>query len=1183
MKTNLLKTFIKMSRYAIFCIVLQSSLYSFAIAHSSKGQDKMLSEIKLNIEFENSTLQDAFRKIEQNTDFTFAYLPGDLPKEEISLSLSDRSRSLKEILIEVGKQAGVSFLRVSETIHVKKDTKRYSTVKEVVQTIEVVGTVTSDDGEPLPGVNVLVKNTNYGTVTDINGKYTIEAEDDAVLVFSFIGYSAQEVPINGRSVIDVTLHADITQLTEVVVVGYGTQKKENLTGSISQIASEEIKMRSVNNTTQALQGLAPNLNVDVNSSGGSADASMSINVRGTGSLSSSDPYILIDGVRATASELSALNPDVIQSISVLKDAAASAIYGAQAAYGVILIETKKGGDEKFTLNYTSDYRVKKRIFVPPSVNSIEYARVLNDASRNYSGQIAIGEEQMAKIIAYSNGEIDYQTEQDPNSPNEWLGIQKGTSNGWFTGFANTDWWDVMYKDYGFSKKHNLSASGGNDKLSFHISGGYFNDGGQLAYGDENENFDRYTLNTNITANVTDWLKISNYTRYYQENNIFPATLEGGSRGRLFHDIMRFSPLAPYKTPAVKDAEGNIIVPEQLALMPGWSENNGFNAYNDNNLVSTLKAEVELSKDLSISGDFTFKRNFYDRTLNLKKWALIGPDAKPSVTYQVNNNQIAKDIRKTNYTTFNIYGRYKKSIANKHNFEGLLGYQQEQSDYFRLDVSRRDVIADDLNSLNVAIGDVIGPGNDMNNWATLGAFGRLKYNYDNKYLLEFNGRYDGSSRFAKGKRFGFYPSLSAGYNLHKEDYWSSVSDYVNTMKIRVSWGKLGNQDVGNYLYLSNIPIRDRLAWVIGGERPNYSGMPDIISPDITWETAVTKNLGVELSFLKSRLSTSFDIYERQTDNMFGPSGALPAVLGTNPPRTNSASLETKGWEFTLGWTEQVNDLRYDLRLFLSDNRTFITEYHNPEKVLNSYYVGQELGEIWGYEADELFQSQPEVDQYTSEVDLTHLGTNWQAGNVKYKDLNGDGKVNVGSNTLNDPGDRRVIGNSNSRYRISVQGGIFWRNFDFNMFWQGVGKRDFVMDPYATLFWGWNSRGHTRITEASLDYWSEDNPGAYLPIQLENGGRGGFGKDRHASTRYIQDASYIRLKNLSLGYTVPAGLTERLKVTKLRVYMSGENLLTFTKMWENFDPELVTTGTRRRTSVGRAYPLAQVYTVGVDITF
>ena len=873
-------------------------------------------------------------------------------------------------------------------------------------------------------------------------------------------------------------------------------------------------------------------------------------------------------------------------MSVLKDAASTAIYGAQAAFGVILIETKKGGkNQPFSINYSNSFRSKKRIYVPDFVDALTYAEVLNLASFNSTGQVTVGPEQMEKIRQYANGEITEQTAADPNNPNQWLGIQSGTSDGWYSGYAHSNWWDIIFKDQEFAQKHDISASGGGENINYHISGSFFQDDGALKYGDQFENFKRYNFDGYISSQITDWLRVSNNTRFYQENNSFPATLEGDSRGRLYHDAMRFSPLAPWKTPRVLDAEGNVLVEEQLALLPGWLENNGFNAYNEDNFVTSFRSEVTLTKNLALKGDFSFKKIFYDRTLNYRKWTLTGPDGKPSITYQANNNQIEKDIRKTDYVSFNIYADYVKTIAENHNFNVLVGYQQEENDYFRILASKRDVIADNLNSLNVAIGDVIGPTNPIDTWSTLGYFGRFSYNFKEKYLFEFNGRYDGSSKFEDGDRFGFFPSAAIGYNIHREDFWEpAFGNTFNQFKVRLSYGQLGNQNVGSYLYLSNIPINTRLGWIVDGLRPNYANIPGIVSPDITWEITATKNLGFDLAFFNNRLTSTIDIYERETDNMFGPSGALPAVLGTNPPRTNSASLKTNGWELTLGWRDGAADFDYRVNVLLSDNKSVITKYHNPNKVISNWYEGQVMGDIWGFTADDLFQSTEEVENYLSSVDLSYFGTGWRPGNVKYLDLNGDGKVNVGDNTVDNPGDRRIIGNSDPRYRLSINGGLTWKGIDVDVLFQGVLKKDYMPSDYATLFWGWNNRGHSNVTQAVLDYWTEDNPNAYLPIPLDAGGANGFGKDRATSTRYIQDASYMRLKNLSVGYTIPAHIMASVPAIKgLKVYASGENLMTFTQLWENFDPELADVTGSGRIGDSRAYPLARTISFGVRVQF
>src|SRR5699024_265589 len=593
--------------------------------------------------------------------------------------------------------------------------------------------------------------------------------------------------------------------------------------------SESFEGRAVNSSTQALQGLAPNLNVSAANSGGAADASVNINIRGTGSLSSSAPLILIDGVRSTNQQFSELDPNVIEDISVLKDAASSAIYGAQAAYGVILVETKGGHkNQDFQFNYSNNFRFKKRIFVPSSVNTIKYAEVLNEASQNYSGQTAIDEEQLEKIRAFNEGKLEYGTAPNPDNSSQWLGIESGTSDGWYSGFANSDWWDIMYDDIGFAQQHNLSFSGGNEDITYRMSGAYFNDSGQLTYGAENEDFSRYNLRSKVSADITDWLNISNTSSYKQVNKIFPGTLEGSSRGRLYHDIMRFSPLAPYKTPPMENESGDEIVPEQLALLPAFNENNGYNKNIYNDFRTTLNTVLKITSFLELRGDFTFKRRFRHRTLNHKKWTLLGPDGSPSITYQKNNNKIEKDIRKTDYISFNIYAEYDRSFRGKHNLDLLLGFQQEENNYSRMFVTRQDVIANDLNSQNVAVGEILGPSNPMMTWVNRGGFGRLSYDFKDKYLFEFSGRYDGSSKFAPGHRFVFSPSFSVGYNLDEEKFWEPLQEYINNMKVRASWGSLGNQNVGSYLYLTSLPITNRMSWIIDDDRPNSTGAPGIIS-------------------------------------------------------------------------------------------------------------------------------------------------------------------------------------------------------------------------------------------------------------------------------------------------------------------------------------------------------------------
>ncbi|MDX1285115.1 MAG: SusC/RagA family TonB-linked outer membrane protein, partial [Draconibacterium sp.] len=732
----------------------------------------------------------------------------------------------------------------------------------------------------LPGVSIVVKGTTTGTVTNVDGTFNLNVPANAeTLSFSYIGMKTQDVAISTQTTFNIVMEEDIAGLEEVVVVGYGVQKKVNLTGAVAKIDSEELENRAVNSTSQILQGLAPGLNTTINSGGGASDATMGINIRGIGSLSTSSPYVLVDGVR---SNINNVNPEDIANISILKDAAAAAIYGAEAAYGVILITTKSGAKNgQFQINYSNSFNMKKLMYVPETVSSVEFAQVANDAGMNFRGSPFFSEEQIQEMQDHIDGNYPYGTGPMSN-PGRWLGIGGGGAGDWYAGRANTDWFDVMYKDYSVTQQHNISARGGTEKLTYYLSAGILDDPGQLNFGEEH--FSKYTINSNISADITNWLNVSAISRFSRRDNIFPATPAGSSRQRMFHDIMRFIPLAPAKTPAMYDEAGNEIVPEQNAQVAFFAENYGFQAYKNDEFLNTFKAEIKLLPGWNVKGDYTFKRAIYEQTFNYKKATFYGPDGSAKI-YNATNNHIQKDYRNTDYTSYNVYTNYTKSINDAHNFSVLAGVQQQENFFTRLVAQRYNVINDDLNSLNVAIGESTDPNNQESDWATLGAFGRFSYNYKEKYLFEFNGRYDGASKFPSDKRFGFFPSFAVGYNLHHEKFWEPIDDIFNTFKLRASYGTLGNQNVGSYLHLPNMPIKTELPWIMGTERPNYVQMPGIVSPSITWETSKTKNLGVNFTTLNNRLSAEFDVFERMTENMFGPVAALPAALGTNPPQTN----------------------------------------------------------------------------------------------------------------------------------------------------------------------------------------------------------------------------------------------------------------------------------------------------------
>jgi TonB-linked SusC/RagA family outer membrane protein len=502
---------------------------------------------------------------------------------------------------------------------------------------------------------------------------------------------------------------------------------------------------------------------------------------------------------------------------------------------------------------------------------------------------------------------------------------------------------------------------------------------------------------------------------------------------------------------------------------------------------------------------------------------------------------------------------------------MVGVQSELNQDQTVSISKSELITDNVSFITTATGATT-IGGSKGHWGTLGVFGRLNYNYDEKYLLEISSRYDGTSRFQESRRWGLFPSVSAGYNIAKENYWEPLADKISLLKLRASYGTLGNQSISGsyYPYLASLGINTNLDWVMGSERPLYVTAPGLVSPELTWETTTTLNFGLDAAAVNNRLSFSFDWYKRATDDMFGPLESYPAVLGVSPPRRNNASMETKGFELSLGWNDRIGDLSYHAKVLLSDNRTKITKYKNATGTLTDYYEGQEFGQIMGYETVGLFQSDDEV---TKGPDQSFIGTKWGPGDVQYKDLNGDGKVNKGTNTLSDPGDQVVIGNNTPRYSYGVSLGLSWKGFDLDMLWQGVAKRDVWLG--GNFFFG-DAGNYNQITiyKEHLDYWRPDNTGAYFPkpymTSLKN-------KDIQVQSRYLQNASYLRLKNLQLGYTLPAGWIDRFSLGSVRIYFTGENLLTFTRLLKVFDPEDLA-GDR---GPGKVYPLPTTYTLGIKL--
>jgi TonB-linked SusC/RagA family outer membrane protein len=1063
-----------------------------------------------------------------------------------------------------------------------------------LQTQTVSGTVVDNTGFPLPGVNVMVKGTTTGTITDPNGKYSLEVSgDNAVLVFSFIGYAIQEKPVVA-SVIDVTLEEDTQDIDEVVVVGYGSQKKINLTGSVDAVGGEELADRPVSNLGEALQGVSPNLNISLSAAGGEPGAKGSWNIRGVGTLSGSGaPLVLVDGVQMDAENI---DPETVESISVLKDASAAAIYGARAPFGVVLITTKKGSKSgKVKVTYKYNLGLASPINLPEFESSKLITTAFNQADVNAGAAPTFNLEQLQHVYGFMEGTYPHQYDPNGTYTNLWRGRWDGN--------ANTEWYGEYFKKYSTRQTHSINLDGGSEKVQYHLGAGYYGQDGQYNWADEY--FKRYNMIANISSAVTDWLKLDFSTKYSQTQTKLPLG-EGGraDRNEFYHEIGIFWPTTPH-------VEGAFENPFVQLLKDG-----GHSKKIVNDLWTTIGAEFEPIKDWKTKMTYNFNNYETNGYSHFKEVYVNVPDAS-NQNIGAPTNAISKYYNNGFNTMANVYTSYEKTLGVNY-FKLMVGYERLYKEYGGLSGSRNGLITNEVPSISTAVGDAIVLDDFLEHSSTQGFFGRLNYMYDEKILFEASARYDGSSRFAPDHRWGMFPSASVGYVVSKEDFWSPISGYVNNFKVRGSYGSLGNQNVSNYLYLSNMNIRTQTPpnspnVVFNGNLPLYVGnAPGLISPTLTWETVTTADIGFDAGFFDNKLTATFDWYNRTTSDMFGPGDITTSVLGTGSPMKNNAVMSTKGWEISLNWKHQVSDVKYSVGIALADSKSKVLEYKNEDKLLTDWYEGKEMGEIWGYETDRLIQNN---DDIANMPDQSKFYATWTPGDMLYKDKNGDGIINDGANTLDDHGDLVKLGNSTPRYTVGINATASWKGLDFRMFWQGVLKRDFYVDysPYSgNMFYGMvGSNTTSTLLKGTdhLDYWRPANEvEGFENITLPDGSAGKIyhlgantdsffpkpytssetAKNLQKQSKYLINAAYMRLKNIQLGYTLPQDLTRKAHIEKLRFYISGENLLTFTKVPKMADPEALIdrnsfTGNNGYHGVGKMYPLSRIYSFGVNLTF
>lgn len=1126
----------------IFTLTLQASVFSQAT--------------KMSIEANGESIREVMQMIEAKSEYRFFY------NDQLA-NLDDRVEFAADNVTEF--EAIERLFEGQElTFELMENNLVLIMPTSLIQQITVTGTVTDENGEPVPGVNILVKGTPTGTITDLEGNYAIQVESPEVtLVFSYIGYHTQEIAVGDQEIISVQLVEDILGLEEVVVVGYGTQKKVNITGSVATVSNEEIANRPIPKMGEVLRGISPNLDVSLTRYGGEPGASSTWNIRGLGSLSGNDsPLILVDGVEM---DINSIDPANVEGISVLKDASASAIYGARAPFGVVLITTKKGTkDGGISIQYNNNYSFGTSIGIGHLENSMTYATAFNQASVNAGSPPIYDDAYLARIQGYLDG--TYLTEYDPAVPphNIWAGRRVGN--------ANYDWPHEWVKKNKMDQKHSINVSGGNENTQYYTSIGYFDQDGFINYG--YDDYKRIDFLVNLNTQVTDWLSFNISSKFANSSTDYPHGITTVDKEYMWtSSIYSWSPLTPKYN--INGSIGNPWIRSQ--------QSSGRIKTKTNDFLVTAGTEIEPLKGWKTNISYTYNLVGSYMESNPKPVPVelgtgeFGNVGKPNATYSTMFSH-------SPYSLFNAITSYERSF-NDHFFKVLVGYEQEEKFYSAVDGGEGLLISEEIPSISTSLG-ITTVDDTKWDWATQGAFGRFNYNFKEKYLVEFSARYNGSSRFDPESRWGFFPSGSVGYQISKENFWSPVEPYVNRLKIRASYGSLGNQNVASYLYIPSVPIYSETPWIIGDQRPPYAQTPGLISDGLTWEKITTTNLGIDAGFLENRLGLSFDWFTRTTTDMFGPSETLPYTLGTSAPQANNAELETKGFELILSWKDRISsDLSYDAQIGIGDAKSTILKYVNESGFINTWYEGKAVGEIWGFETDGLFQTQAEADA----IDQSAIYSRWGPGDMKYKDLTGDGAITTGNETLDDHGDLKVIGNTTPRYNLTIMGGLKWKGFDFSMQWFGYLKRDFNPSLYNHTFNGlwtsWANSGLVQGTEV-LNYWRPEdetnslgpNTDAYFAKPYFSGETR---KNAEPQSKFVLNAGFLRLKYIQLGYTIPQHISRKVFIQKARIFISGENLITFKSLPKAMDPE--STLTQWGSSYGASYPIARTFSAGVNITF
>jgi TonB-linked SusC/RagA family outer membrane protein len=1117
-------------------------------------------QTRVTLNLKSVDFKKILSSIEKQSYYHFVYSERKLPQLN-KMDINVQNEYVFTLLDKLMANTGYKYSELAN--HLIVITK----IENEITVTKITGKVLDEKGQPLVGASIRVKGSTTGTTTDDNGSFTLEVPDNTTLVISYLGYENKVVTVSGTTPVNITLTQAKSSLNEVVVVGYGTQKKVNLTGAVATVSGDKLEGRPIVNLADGLEGLIPNL--DVNLTSGQPGRKATFNIRGLTTLAIGsttptvqNPLVLVDGV---SRDPNLIDPSDVESVTVLKDAASAAIYGSRAANGVILITTRTGKKGPIRLTYSGSYTTSRPTRLVNQVNSDDYIKMFNYANR--SGLASGGYTTNPFTTQDSTMAAAYRADPahnptgyaDPANPKKYRYV------------GNTDWMHVLYPGWAPQQQHNITMSGGQENTTYLASMGYYRQEGLEKTA--NQIYQRYTPSLKLNSDVTKWLTLNlNLSLTHIDNNQ-PATTRIKQGGPINGGWLESNlpPVMPVLNPDGHYAgQGNYTNPVAVNNLSGRDIDK------QNDLWTTARIILKPVKHVTVTADYTWNAFSDYEKANLIPFNEYGVNGTfLDVFPWTNPSQVTEMKANNTYTAENAYITYENTFAKDHYVKVLVGYNQEYYHY-KLDTTLvKNLIDPNLPAGNLNNDSKPYVGGVETEAALIGTFARINYIYKNRYLLELNGRYDGTSRFRPDQRYTFSPSASAGWNIAEESFMENIRSTVNQLKLRASYGQLPDQltPPGAISTLAQYPVIATLGsglvnYLINGQPALAVGTSQLISSNFTWEKVQTKNIGLDFSFLRDRLSGSFDYFINVTKNILINGQQLPAVLGTTAPPSNSADLRGKGYELSLNWRDKALDgkLSYNITLsFANNSNTEVTRYGgNPTGLLSDYRQGMHLGDQWGF----INQGFYKTDADAQAVDNSALsGYKWLAGDIKYADLNHDGKINYGAGTVNDPGDQKLIGNLTPHNKFGLGLNVSYMNFDFTAFFQGVLKHDFYPNEY--VFYAFRDDEYSIPSKFTTNYWTPEHPNAFFPrVRFAGGG------NEQAQDKYLLNAAYMRVKQLSLGYSLPREVTTRLHLQRIRFYVTGQNLFTITPLNKNYDPEVVGFNT---------YPLNKSLSFGVQASF